>query len=80
MYSILQFDPRSKNFVPNGLLTPLLISNINEVFFIDFPVIKEREMWAMTIPLDKMRELFELYKEENKKKKTYFDPRILFPK
>lgn len=37
-------------------------------------------MWAMTIPLEKMRELFDLYKAEYKKKHTYFDPRILFPK
>lgn len=40
MYSILQYQPKNKNFAPNGLLTPLLINNIEEIFFIDFPVIK----------------------------------------
>ena len=45
----------------------------------DFPVFKERQMWAMTIPLEKARELFDIYKYESMKQQTNFDPRILLP-
>lgn len=62
MFAIYQYQPIYKKYLPNGLLTPLLVNTIKNVYFVDFPVIKEREMWAITISVDKFRELFEIYK------------------
>jgi hypothetical protein len=79
-YTILKLSKSGNQFLPNALLTPLLVSCAEKVYFCDYPVLKERELWALTIPTHQLRNLFQLYHREcYKQKLTFFDPRILFP-
>lgn len=48
----MQYSKKIRKFVPNALLTPLLINDAEKVYFCDYPILKERELWAMTIPID----------------------------
>jgi hypothetical protein len=60
-FSLMQFNEGSFNFEHNSLLTGMVSSTVENVYFCDYPFLKERQMIAMDSSLEDMRQLIKSY-------------------
>ncbi len=79
-YSLMQLNEVNFKYEHQPLYSGLASNTVENVFFCDYPFLKEREMIAMNMSLENLRQLVKQYAYYKQNDKENFSAELLLPK
>jgi hypothetical protein len=76
----MQLNEVTFKYEHQPLYAGLVSSTVENVFFCDYPYLKEREMIALNVNLDDLRQLIKRYAYYRQNDKQNFSAELLLPK